>query len=75
MLCFLFLITCIHIFQVQNIYPAESYDIRCPEQPEWNIRAEMQCQNATKYFCLYNDLTYSYMEGCTGPDWDRRGTY
>ena len=34
----------------------ESYVIRCPEQAEWNIRAEIQCQNTAKYFCLYNDL-------------------
>ena len=51
----------------------ESYVIRCPEQPEWNIRAEIQCENATTYFCIYNDITYTYMEGCTGPDWDRPG--
>jgi hypothetical protein len=53
----------------------ESYVIRCPEQAEWNIRAEIQCQNTAKYFCLYNDLNYTYKEGCTGPDWDRSGTY
>jgi hypothetical protein len=49
-----FLLTCIHIFQV---YLMESYVIRCPEQSEWNIRAEIQCQNITKYFCLYSTRT------------------
>jgi hypothetical protein len=74
-LCYLllfFLITCIHIFQECIM---DSYVIRCPDQPEWNIRAEIRCQNTTTYFCLYNYITYSYEEGCTGPDWDRPGTY
>ena len=68
-LCF-FLITCIRIFQV---YIMDSYVIRCPEQTEWNIRAEIRCQNTTTYFCLYDYIAYSYQEGCTGPDWDRPG--
>jgi hypothetical protein len=52
----------------------DSYVIRCPEQTEWNIRAEIRCQNTTTYFCLYEYIAYSYQEGCTGPDWDRPGT-
>jgi hypothetical protein len=68
--CVFFLITCIHIFQV---YLMESYVIRCPEQSEWNIRAEIHCQNITKYFCLYNYIHYTYEEGCTGPEWDIPG--
>ena len=51
----------------------ESYVIRCPEQSEWNIRAEIQCQNVTTYFCLYNYMHYTYEEGCTGPEWDIPG--
>ena len=51
----------------------ESYVIRCPEQAEWNIRAGIQCQNITKYFCLYNNIHYAYEEGCTGPEWDIPG--
>ena len=51
----------------------DSYVIRCPEQTEWNIRAEIRCQNTTTYFCLYEYIAYSYKEGCTGPDWDRPG--
>ena len=51
----------------------DSYVIRCPEQAEWNIRAEIRCRNTTTYFCLYNYKTYSYEEGCTGPEWEIPG--
>jgi hypothetical protein len=51
----------------------ESYVIRCPEQAEWNIRAEIRCRNTTTYYCLYNDVHYAYEEGCTGPEWEIPG--
>ncbi|CAC5403770.1 unnamed protein product [Mytilus coruscus] len=52
---------------------AESYNFKCPEQANWKFRAIEKCNSTLKYFCLYNNVYRKYVEGCTGPDWDRKG--
>ncbi|CAG2195663.1 unnamed protein product [Mytilus edulis] len=48
--------------------------LKCPSQDSWTIRAKSKCNSTLKYFCLYNNLEERYVEGCDGPDWDRKGS-
>lgn len=52
----------------------KSYDLKCPSNASWKIRAQIKCNSTLKYYCLYNNVEGKYVEGCTGPDWDRKGT-
>jgi hypothetical protein len=49
----------------------ELYVIRCPEQSEWNIRAEIHCKNITKYFVY----TITYIIPMRKVVLDQSGTY
>lgn len=57
------------------IAQVELYNFKCPSQANWKIRAEVTCNSISKYFCLYNIVERTYVEGCNGPDWDRKGKY
>ncbi|CAC5385483.1 unnamed protein product [Mytilus coruscus] len=56
------------------IVNVESYTLKCPSQNSWKIRAKLMCNSTLKYFCLYNNVAGKYVEGCNGPDWDRKGS-
>ncbi|CAC5359916.1 unnamed protein product [Mytilus coruscus] len=69
---FCFVLTFI-VFQI-FISNVESYNLKCPSQSSWNFRAKFKCNSTLKYFCLYNNVEVKYVEGCKGPDWDRKGS-
>ncbi|XP_052063874.1 uncharacterized protein LOC127703828 isoform X8 [Mytilus californianus] len=50
------------------------YNFKCPAQVDSKIRAQIKCNSTLKYFCLYNNVAGKYVEGCNGPDWDRKGS-
>ncbi|CAC5359910.1 unnamed protein product [Mytilus coruscus] len=52
---------------------ANSFNFKCPSQSSWNFRAQEKCNRTFEYFCLYNNVIEEYIEGCKGPDWDRKG--
>lgn len=52
----------------------ESYNLKCPSQASWKIRANVKCNSILIYTCLFNNVEKKYVEGCRGPDWDRKGT-
>lgn len=52
---------------------AEFYNLKCPSEANWKLRAQVKCNSTLKYFCLYNSVKEIYVEGCNGPDWDRKG--
>ncbi|CAC5400771.1 unnamed protein product [Mytilus coruscus] len=60
-----------HLLQ---LFICASYKLRCPSQANWKIRAKGKCNSIMNYFCLYNNVEEKYVEGCYGPDWDRRGS-
>lgn len=51
----------------------KSYDLKCPSNASWKIRAKIKCNSTMKYFCLHNNVEGKYVEGCKKPDWDRKG--
>ncbi|CAC5424765.1 unnamed protein product [Mytilus coruscus] len=51
---------------------AEFYNLKCPSKANRNIQAIVHCNSTSKYFCLYNNVKNKYVEGCNGPDWDRK---
>lgn len=51
----------------------KTFKLKCPSNASWKIRAQVKCNNTLKYFCLYNNVADKYVEGCNGPDWDRKG--
>lgn len=51
----------------------ELYNLTCPSVAHWKIRAKVKCNSTLKYVCLYNNVKEIYVEGCNGPDWDRKG--
>lgn len=53
----------------------DPYDFRCPLQASWTLQSQVKCNSTMKYFCLYNNVAGRYVEGCNGPDWDRKGTF
>lgn len=55
------------------VLSVESYNLKCPSPAHWKLRARVKCNSTLKYFCLYNIVKRRYVEGCTGPDWDRKG--
>lgn len=61
---------CVHVLQIGDV---ESFSFKCPSQDSWTIRAKSKCNSTLIYFCLYNNLEERYVEGCDGPDWDRKG--
>ncbi|CAC5415388.1 unnamed protein product [Mytilus coruscus] len=63
---------CIY-FQIITKY-AKSFDFKCPVHAHWKNWANEKCNSTLKYFCLHNDVERKYVEGCTGPDWDRSGS-
>ncbi|CAC5389978.1 unnamed protein product [Mytilus coruscus] len=56
------------------VLSVESYSLKCPSQASWKLRAQVTCNSTLKYFCLYNSVIGEYVEGCNGPDWDRKGS-
>ncbi|CAC5389986.1 unnamed protein product [Mytilus coruscus] len=61
------------VFQI-FVLSVESYSLKCPSQASWKLRAQVTCNRTLKYFCLYNSVIGEYVEGCNGPDWDRKGS-
>ncbi|CAC5408766.1 unnamed protein product [Mytilus coruscus] len=61
------------VLQTAVLY-IESYEFKCPSQASWRLRAHVKCNSTMKYFCLYNNVAGKYVEGCDGPDWDRKGS-
>lgn len=51
----------------------DSFSFKCPLQSSWKHRAYVTCNRTLEYFCLYNSVIGEYVEGCNGPDWDRKG--
>ncbi|CAC5410004.1 unnamed protein product [Mytilus coruscus] len=70
--CCTFAFTCLFILTFMVF--AESYNFECPSHASWKLRAHLKCNNTWKYFCLYNNVEGKYVEGCNGPDWDRKGS-
>ncbi|CAC5417520.1 unnamed protein product [Mytilus coruscus] len=56
------------------VLSVKSYSFKCPSQVSWETRAQVACNSTLKYFCLYNSVIGEYVEGCNGPDWDRKGS-
>ncbi|XP_052084074.1 uncharacterized protein LOC127721356 isoform X2 [Mytilus californianus] len=56
------------------ILNVDSFNLKCPSQANWKFRAKVKCNSTLKYFCLYNNVERKYVEGCDGPDWDRKGS-
>ncbi|CAC5416347.1 unnamed protein product [Mytilus coruscus] len=52
----------------------KTFNLKCPSQASWKLRAQVKCNSTLKYFCLYNNVAEKYVEGCNGPDWDRKGS-
>ncbi|XP_063436693.1 uncharacterized protein LOC134718131 [Mytilus trossulus] len=67
------IVTTILVFKI-FVLNVDSYDLQCPSQPNWTFRAKVKCNSTSKYFCLYNRVDGIYVEGCNGPDWDRKGS-
>ncbi|VDI00546.1 Hypothetical predicted protein, partial [Mytilus galloprovincialis] len=61
------------IFQM-GVLNVVAYNIKCPSQANWKFRAQVKCNSTLNYFCLYNSVRGQYVEGCNGPDWDRKGS-
>ncbi|XP_071139634.1 uncharacterized protein [Mytilus edulis] len=61
------------VFQML-ISDAYFYNFKCPSEASWKFRAEVECNSTSNYFCLYNNVDLKYVEGCNGPDWDRKGS-
>ncbi|VDI12115.1 Hypothetical predicted protein, partial [Mytilus galloprovincialis] len=57
-----------------HISTYESYNLKCPSHASWKIRANVKCKSILKYTCLFNNVEKKYVEGCRGPDWDRKGS-
>ncbi|CAG2211260.1 unnamed protein product [Mytilus edulis] len=57
-----------------GIQQVELYNLSCPFQVNWKFRAEVYCNSTSAYFCLFNNAEGEYVEGCGGPDWDRKGS-
>ncbi|CAC5370022.1 unnamed protein product [Mytilus coruscus] len=47
---------------------ATGYDLQCPAQSEWRLRANVSCYSEDKYVCLLNLLENKYEENCLGSD-------
>lgn len=62
----------LYVLQI-SISFVESYNLTCPSEAHWKTRARIRCNSISKYFCLYNNVEGVYLEGCLGPDWDRKG--
>ncbi|CAC5408762.1 unnamed protein product [Mytilus coruscus] len=60
-------------FQI-SMMSVKTYNLKCPSQAHWKLRAQVKCNSTLKYFCLYNNVAEKYVEGCNGPDWDRKGS-
>ncbi|CAC5408763.1 unnamed protein product [Mytilus coruscus] len=56
------------------VFSVESYNLKCPSLAASKLRAQVKCNSTVKYFCLYNNVEEKYVEGCNGPDWDRKGS-
>ncbi|CAC5416345.1 unnamed protein product [Mytilus coruscus] len=61
------------VLQTAVLY-TESYDFKCPSQASWRLRAHVKCNSTKTYFFLYNNVAGTFVEGCDGPDWDRKGS-
>lgn len=59
------------IFQI--IGTAIGYDLRCPVQQEWRLRAQVYCFTEDKYVCLFNLLKKKYQADCSGSSQSRKG--
>ncbi|CAG2211278.1 unnamed protein product [Mytilus edulis] len=55
------------------VFSVVPFNFKCPLQAHWKMRAEVKCNSTSKYFCLFNNVEGIYVEGCDGPDWDRKG--
>lgn len=63
--------SCLCLILISHV---ELYNLTCPSEAHWKIRAKVNCNSTFKYFCLYNNVKEIYVEGCNGPDWDRKGS-
>lgn len=70
--CITYINANVHVLQI-GIQQVELYNLSCPFQGNWKFRAEVYCNSTSKYFCLFNNAEGEYVEGCDGPDWDRKG--
>ncbi|VDI45556.1 Hypothetical predicted protein [Mytilus galloprovincialis] len=61
------------VFQF-SMMSIKTFKLKCPSNASWKLRAQVKCNNTLKYFCLYNNVADKYVEGCKGPDWDRKGS-
>ncbi|VDH92744.1 Hypothetical predicted protein, partial [Mytilus galloprovincialis] len=50
-----------------------SFPLKCPEPAQWALRANGNCADPSKYFCLKNDLIKGYSENCTRSDFQQPG--
>ncbi|CAC5400773.1 unnamed protein product [Mytilus coruscus] len=57
-----------------DVLSVESYNLKCPSQSHCKLWAQVKCNSTLKYFCLFNNVEEQYVEGCNGPDWDRKGS-
>lgn len=71
---FISVIIFLSVLQILVVFKVESYDLKCLSQASWKMRANIKCKRALYYFCLYNNVEKKYVEGCKGPDWDRKGS-
>ncbi|CAG2194443.1 unnamed protein product [Mytilus edulis] len=47
------------------VHVCVAFPLKCPEPAQWSLRARSHCHDASKYFCLRNDLINGYSENCT----------
>ncbi|XP_076081132.1 uncharacterized protein LOC143052043 [Mytilus galloprovincialis] len=77
--CHVWTISIVTSFCTLSVYQililnVESFNLKCPAQAHWKLRAKASCTNTMKYYCLFNYIKEKYVEGCNGPDWDRKGS-
>ncbi|CAC5371715.1 unnamed protein product [Mytilus coruscus] len=56
------------ILMILIIGTATGYDLQCPAQSEWRLRANVSCYSEDKYVCLFHLLENKYEENCLGSD-------
>ncbi|CAC5410001.1 unnamed protein product [Mytilus coruscus] len=61
------------VFQI-FVISVKAYKLKCHSQSNWKLRAQVKCNSTLTYFCLFNNVAEKYVEGCDGPDWDRKGS-
>ncbi|CAC5403711.1 unnamed protein product [Mytilus coruscus] len=56
------------ILLILIIGTTNGYDLKCPAQAEWRLRANTSCYSEDKYVCLFQILENKYEENCLGSD-------